>query len=232
MEGWLMTNYGILKTQANEVMSELLATGHEPSDFSWELCSSRHTSDALVSKLVHVPTGHYFVFDVQQQDHWCECSPGMSVRIESRLTETWSRQLTAVMLWLMVLRGEISAPDLWASIGKGMHLAEVRESTPEADSPFSAEERERIGVTMRQLREAIQASIAPTQAELQAIDGSITYLIAASDRVGRKDWGIILVGSIVGLILSHAISSDRAQILFRLVINAFWWIVSNRQALQ
>ena len=73
----------ILKTQANEIFQAMQSLGLDPSQFAWEEVPSKITQGLAVSRLVHRPTGHYFMFDFRQRKHWIERSPGDGVGVET-----------------------------------------------------------------------------------------------------------------------------------------------------
>ncbi len=56
---------------------------------------------------------------------------------------------------------------------------------------------------------------------LRAIESRIDYLIEASERMGRKDWHMTLMGIIATLIIAAVVTPERAQELFRMIADAF-----------
>jgi hypothetical protein len=60
-------------------------------------------------------------------------------------------------------------------------------------TPFNPEERAQVAAQLNEIKELL---IQTHQADRQALEGRIDYLIDASTRMGRRDWLTLFIGGI------------------------------------
>jgi hypothetical protein len=223
------TDATLTKTERNAVLQALSKYKFDLREFEWkdiqlnesDVYAGRagfNSKEFTGSKLVHVPTEYYFAVGgysviscpgpkgkVQQESH------NGDTKVKDGYLETWIKRL----------RDEVDAPDLWERILKSKKLADLPVS-PEVDNrPFSKKEQEYIAKHLQEIKRYM-ISTQDLNAEMQrAIESRIDYLIEASERMGRKDWHMTLMGIVATLVIAAVVTPERAQELFRMIANAF-----------
>ena len=134
-----VTDATLTKTQKNQILKLILEDGPPPSDFQWtekqqEEFSSMSYWPYKVSVLTHCPTGYYCTFGA----HSVTTCPGITKKVEEfPHHDKWNEKENACGRWLIDLKEEVEAPDLWASIGQEKVLSTAA-SSPDLDNrPFT-----------------------------------------------------------------------------------------------
>ncbi|HLF85439.1 MAG TPA: hypothetical protein VI837_14980 [Blastocatellia bacterium] len=117
----------VTRDQKNALFAFAVEIGLNPEEFTWEKRPSRNDSKLLVSAIVHLLTGSYFVFDfgsaryqrrsrggfTQLTEHKVECSPGDNTSPEVRQCKMGEQPLRFALDWLLRVKRELETPDLW-----------------------------------------------------------------------------------------------------------------------
>lgn len=222
-----MSEFPILLSQKNQVLEDIQGFDLPPEDFEWELAQSNYEGMLviLVSRLVQKSTGYYFQFDFLRQDvHACTFSPGQSTITETNVTGVWESQIQYFHYWLGYLKREVEAPDLWKAIAAEKVLSEVSSEQYENDL-FSKDEKHRIEVSLNEIKQYLISSRSFSTEQRKYLDARFSYLEDATTRLGRKDWIIIVVGTLTNTIFSLALTPSIARELFRLAGTLLGWVI-------
>ena len=218
-----MSEYSIKKTQANQVFQILQKHGLPPEEFKWETVPSIYIPYAHVSKLVHVPTDFYFLFDFRDGKHWCRFSPGEHAMIDSQFPGGWPFLVGYFETWAATLKKEIDAPDLWAAIANEKVLSETF-SADQDNTAFTSDEQARLGKVLFELRHYLLSSSSFTNEQTAYLDSHFKHLEEATTRIGRKDWILLAVGTFTNIIIGIGLQPDIARELFRLAGTLLKWL--------
>jgi len=207
----------ILKTQANEVFNSIKDLDIDPSEFEWQEIES-NTPDGEyfdVSKLVHVPTGYYFIFDYDYESHYGTRSPGGGRAVESRETEHWYKQLEYAKTWLRSLKKQIDAPDLWTTIIKEKDLIITALDNRITNSTFNNKEKSNLALRIKELEEYIKNTYVLSTDQISLLNNKLEYLIEASERQGKKDWLHTAIGVLFTIIIGLSLAPEESRDLFQ-----------------
>jgi hypothetical protein len=213
----------LLKTQKNEVLAMLHDAGLRPEEFGW-------TTKEYVERSRYGPT-HYTISLLRHvaERYYCEFlpngalsySPGEEHAVDFQEVEGgWSDIREALGLWLRCLHRQLTAPDLWASIGQESVLSTAASSTVD-NQPFTATEQHLIATKLDEIKGHIleNQQFAADQAEF--VEERFAYFKESSTRMGRKDWLNVLYGGLITVIVGVALAPDAAKSLLRLAAAAF-----------
>ncbi len=207
----------VLRTQQNEVFQAIQDSSLSPGDFCWKEEKSKYLRDSLISTVIHNPSKYYSKFDWIDTSAgprpYIECSPGTSTPLESGRTNE-NFPIHTVRKWLTNLKREVEAPDLWGAILSERALIEGI-SAYEGNAQFSQDEQLKIGATLNEIKSYLERLQNFTDQQRSFIESNFNYLIDAASRVGRKDWVIILLGTLVSTAVSLAITPDNTHALLR-----------------
>ncbi|MBT0651903.1 hypothetical protein [Geomobilimonas luticola] len=228
-----MTGHQLLKSQRNEVFLLIQGADLEPAAFQWETVNSLHESRLSVPRLVYVPSGDYFHFDLVKGKHWCQYSPGEDVLVESQYPGSWDYQLSYFSNnWLRNLKRELETPDMWTAIaGESALLLGTVVVEDETNSLFSPSEREHISRSLNEIRAYIESTHLVSEARVGFVEERLQYLEEAASRMGRKDWFNLAYGALINIVVGAALAPEAAKDLLRLAGTALAWVLGGQPAL-
>ncbi len=114
-----------------------------------------------------------------------------------------------VALWL-------DAPDLWRiSLGEGAIPGALAPDS--SNTLFSPDEQASISIQLKEIREALKAICELTAEQSAEIDKKFEEAEKASQRMGRKDWGMFFGGVVLSLVLPDIITPEVMGHIFMMV---------------
>ena len=195
-----MPDLFLLQSQKNEVLDLINKSNLPAFNFAWDEVATARVKRTNVSIIRYVGTDFYFQFDVYRvephvNNHYAIFSPGDNKRVQETYTGEWGAQCGAVVEWLINLRNEINAPDLWAAIERQQLSLEGRLLQPDASNePFTIPEFEQIVLTIGQVRALIESKQLASGEQLESIKKDLSLLKEAAKQQGRRQWFFTLVG--------------------------------------
>jgi hypothetical protein len=183
----------LLKSQKNEVLLTIQASGMDPSDF--ELSAPASGRGTI---LTHFPSAYWFFFD----ENDVSFSPAQEEKQDTFRTLFWKERVSFLKDWLGYLKRELDAPDLWASLVESQELLKV-EPAQAVNTPFNAEEQIHIKQAIEEIRVNITSTYSLAHENLIKVNRQLDYLIDASKRLGRIDWKNLFVGALITLALQE-----------------------------
>lgn len=218
----------LLKSQRREVFITIQSVGLEPAEFKWEDIPSKHSSELIVSRLVHTSSGGYYNFDFVKGSPWCEYSPGEEKFIEESYPGNWDLQLVYANKWLQYLKRELETPDLWATIvGESAMMFGTPVAGDETNSLFTVTERERLSGCLEEIQAYLVSANDLTDTRLAFVEERLRYLEGAASRMGRKDWINLAWGALINIVVGVALSPDAARDLVRIAGSALTWVLND-----
>ena len=219
-------DFTLTRSQKNNVFEWLQRARLDPSTFEWKeyQCSERTPRGdvhSTVSKLIHKGTGYYFVFGRVYNTF----VPGHRAKIdvEEHLSD-WGMQAATFNLWLLRLRREVDAPDLWSSIGQEKLLSTAASSGDLDNQPFSEDQLRLIVERLDEIKAYLLEGQGFNEAQAEYIDSEFEYLRESSRRFGRKDWLRLLLSVLISQAINLALAPEKAKGLLHLAGAAFQWV--------
>lgn len=227
--------------QWNALFEVVRSEGFEPKT---DVIQARVDGDALgfvggeLPGLVHVGTGSSFAITHLPAEILRELggrargpfaisfSPGWDSPHEQKVRITWDDVLGEARFWLRRVREDM-APSLWELAQQDRKLLADAAGNELANTPFTAAEQARIAEALRAVHDEIRLQGELNVEQLKHLEGTVANAIEASARLGRKDWLLLLYGSIVNLGLQAAFAPTQAQHLWQVATHALAWIVTN-----
>jgi hypothetical protein len=207
----------LLRTQLNEVFRAVEKSGLDPGDFEW-----KDGSD--YDRLTYVPTGFSFEFlGSPLRGRYAPSTEGPGEEwFDYRISpHPWEASRDELKSWLSVVAREVGAPDLWKTFTRVPQTARPGPFALSADnSPFSAAEQKRL---RKQLSLVGTEIVKSHKSALKHQDYVLERMEAVSEaitRLGRRDWGMMLVGVLFQMAMDLGFDAANAKRLFRLVFQA------------
>jgi hypothetical protein len=214
-----VTDATLTRIQKNQVLQLILGYGPPPSDFQWTEKQQEEASGSYrVSVLTHRPTGYFAVFGA----HSITVSPGIKTKVEKFWHEDdWANKTNICTHWLVDLQEEVTAPDLWATIGQEKALSTAASSASLDNRPFTAAEQSLIATKLAEIKAYLLEGEQFDHKQAETVEREFAYLRESSERLGRKDWLNIVLGGLFGLAVTLALDPEKARGLLRLAGTVF-----------
>lgn len=212
----------VLKSQRNQVLEEIKSFHLAPSQFEWAeqelervpMCAD----EAIVSRLVHTPTGYYFQFDMRgTPSWWATYSPGDQGPKEHLACDDWDNDMfrRRFRAWLKNLKREVESSDLWAEIFNETRLMQAATQGHDSEEHFTPEEQNRVAQGIEEIKRRITETQQLTEGNAALINAQLAYLQSAVERLPRHDWLCTAIGVFFTISVAIGLGPDQARELFR-----------------
>lgn len=188
----------LLNSQRASVFAAAVEVGFDPARLKW-IRTDRGPSRRLRPALQVVGTPYLFIFDQLKNNHACHFSPGRDTPWETQLPGPWSGQLGPFRGWLRNVERELGVEDPWAVLESADNIA----LAPADNSPFTHHERRALRDALDRVVAQLEQGRVGAEDERRAVATKFDELKQAADRVGRKDWWMMLLGGLTGLALDR-----------------------------
>ncbi|MDB5285977.1 MAG: hypothetical protein JWR05_926 [Mucilaginibacter sp.] len=113
---------------------------------------------------------------------------------------------------------EETETDLYEEYLKGVNLVGIDNINYQETDHFSIDQKAQIRMGFQEIKLIIAQNYATTNEQIQLINERIDYLIEAADRLNKTDWKGIFISTIIGMITSLCLDSEKGSQLFDLCI--------------
>ena len=209
---------GLLKSQANDIFLAITEAGWNPTNFTWTSVTSSYSRSSQVSQLNLNGSSFHFKFENISSEFNCSFSPGKQFITEHKRTSSFTSQLTVFKDWVKYLSREVKSPNLWAEIANNSALLETN-LDGDSNKKFTKTEKKVIADGIEEIKQYL---LTTQKLDLTLIESPLKYLVESSDRLGRKDWKNILIGTIISIIIQGGVAGYAAQEILHFV----WTVLS------
>jgi len=203
----------ILTSQKIEMFKAINEVGLNPVDFDWVEQESDYNRATIVSKLVHRSSDYFYTFDLKGDRFAAQYSPASSKAVDYDFFDDWEEQFDNAYNWLTYVKREIEAFDPWAIITQESAVINATNSN-DLNTPFSADEKKYV---ISGINEIKQYLLTAHKLDPELVESRLSYLVEASDRVGRKDWINLLLSVMIGIVVAAALPPETTREIFRFV---------------
>jgi hypothetical protein len=127
---------------------------------------------------------------------------------------SWEAVITRIRSWLGEVRRDIETPDLWAELQRETALLGANSVDVTENTRFTSDEQEEIALRLQEFSEFARRTYSLSEAQMQALDAKLDYLVDAARRLGRIDWRTALAGVILIYVLTAALPPESARDIF------------------
>lgn len=190
------------RVESNAVFEAALKHGLSPADF-------KRTIEDYAEKLLHVPTGAFFLISRSDRSWFCQYWPDIDNSRQDSASD-WRELFFLISKWLIIVEENHSVPDLWAEAAK-VRFAE-NEDPSVADGPFTNDELQKLAAGLEDIEQFIVTTQQLDSESQRHLRGRFAYLLAAAKRgMSKIDWRNIFVGEMVSLTVAGVLSSGYFQ---------------------
>jgi hypothetical protein len=133
---------------------------------------------------------------------------------------SWDSLMSSVKTWLNFVKLDLDTPDLWAELRRETKLLGAISDDGTENRPFTQDEQREIAGRLRELEVSVRQTYSLSEAQMQSLDDKVDYLIAATGRLGRKDWLNAFVGVLFGFVVTAALAPETARGFFVIFLRA------------
>lgn len=191
-------NNKLLQTQKNAVLAILQESGVNPLEFKFKEPGKVEPFTVLS----HISSAYWFKFGQEIVSF----SPAEETHDEFVSNLTWEEKILWLRHWLVNLKREVQAPDMWAALAQEREMLGA-EPAGGVNTPFSAEEQAQAKRAIEEIRVYITTTYTLDPKPLAEVNRKLDYLIDAATRLGRIDWKNIFWGTLFGVAAQHLLSS-------------------------
>jgi len=220
-----MYEYKLLKSQRNQVLELIKASGLDPFGFTWKTTPSVNDNQTTVPLLDYLNGEFYFQFDLMNDDKYSAFSPGRNGIDETAYPAIWADQLENVRTWLECLASEAQEPDLWAEIEKYRISEDTDTLAQIVNEPFSAHQAEQIQIGILKVRSYLEQFSKNNASQSAFVNEQLDYLVDAAKRQGKRDWLHTSIGVIMTITTALALAPDEAKNIWNILKTTLGGIV-------
>lgn len=229
----------MLRSQRNQLYQMVAVSGVAPAAFEWlgpEALSRTFFHmlrvDGPIEVLRHKASSFLFAFGPQDKGfHLLFTLPGPNGAVHSLSSPAgWTPLTKSFERWLKKLVQEVAQPDYWEHARTESVLAPHFDASTE-NTPFSAPEVERIRSAIGDLKQLLNSQNELSATQQEYIDARLQHMEEAAQRLGRKDWLALAVGSLSSIAIGAALAPEAARNLLHSAAALFGWVVTTLQAL-
>jgi hypothetical protein len=203
----------LTKDQRNDIYRAVEAGGLEPSEFKFR---ESKESYYLTAALTHVASGSsieitsssasssspYSRFSVE-----CKIKdPGNPTRKEELALEPWKTVLNMVTTCVKTIKSTRNEPDLWNELKQSRAITSALEKADIGADLFTAGELAEIARRFEEIKSQVRAIPELTKGQIKGIEQRLDDLKGAGERVGKRDWLVMLYGNAFGMLINDAVS--------------------------
>lgn len=213
----MLKSLQLLPSQKNALFKLAQDHGIPPGDFQYEAHQYLNESSFLsVPRLLHV-SGFWFRVDRDDTRGFVATySPSNETyQPAERQGISWVGVLSSAKEWMVLLKREIAAPDLWAALSDENALFQNGDAKETSDNlPFTPAELPEVRRCLEEIKAYVMEVTTLTEAQARIVAARFDHMEEAASRMGRKDWVTLIVGSLVGVASSLALTGDSTRDIF------------------
>ncbi|MCB2352660.1 hypothetical protein [Clostridium estertheticum] len=214
----------LMKTQMNDIFKMITSKGMATFSFEWVNLSSKYDNNVKIQVLMPKNSRYYFAFDIDGNGTWrLSFSPGTEKMEQTIACLTWRESIIHFQIWLSCLAREIDQPDLWEEINK--YNFGYTKDMKEDNNSFTLSEAKRIYEGVDKVRTYLLKESAINASESKLINDKMDYLINSVERMGKKDWKNIFVGTLVNLFSTLCIDPGNQKTVIAIFTKALSGII-------
>lgn len=199
----------LLKTQRKALFDSLVGKGLNHSSFTFKAAASPANRTGTVIRFKS--TRFHFTFKMFEELFTIERVPGDKRAYSKQECKTWGGLLERFNLWLDDLRREVETPDPWEQNENYETIVSVVPSLSAPNEPFSLAEQRGIWKALVAMQGTLLAATEGIEEQQAAIRAEIQNLKEATERMGRKDWVMLTIGTLVSLATAMTITPEATK---------------------
>jgi hypothetical protein len=198
----------LLKRQWNDLFTAITEHDLDPGDFLQTLWSGEwagFTTQSQVPTIMYRRNGDYLfaIEEFRPGQFTAATRPATYSKMRVHHPAYWDGIVEHFHRWLDAVKAEVESPNLWAELA-ARHLTGAVPATSN-NSPFSQKEQRHLQEQIDRILAAVQLD----QDQLTVVSADLDYLKEAASRSGRRDWALLVVGTLGSWALGSVLPPDK-----------------------
>ena len=166
-------------------------------------------------------SGSTFEFGYHEEEgiFWAIATVVDGFRWEIEDSPSFDDLLHTIPSWADEINQVARTPDLWAELRRSRELVLEIQSADIGNTPFTIDERRQIVLELEAIKEQVKEQFDLTSDQIASIDEWKNGVAEASERIGRKDWQLLVYGTILNLFAAGALPPELARHILSIVIS-------------
>lgn len=130
----------------------------------------------------------------------------------------WNSILAYARQWSTDVRAYLNIPDLW---WESRYVRQFMSGIPYGsigNAAFTNDERVTISARLNQIARYVQQAHLLSQEQISGMEAAFAEAERASQRVGRKDWLLLLIGTVSTLVVTDLLPPEVAQHILAMIL--------------
>ena len=213
-------SFDLLLSQKNELFRLIQDQKLSPTDFELRSVHSGEsdTSDNFVPVVTHTATDFHFTielnghFNRDESRFFVHFSPGDELHSQSEYAGNWYIVTKLFSSWLEYVKRETELPDLWS----GLQDSQFLQKQPSDNLDFTPEELIKVRESLEDIKAHVLKTYEMTATQRQIVESRFDDMEEAASRMGRKDWLNLVIGNLMGVASTLALTGNDTKDLFGL----------------
>jgi len=199
--------YLLSKRERNDLFCAIMAGGLDPAE-----CEYEHSSVENPIRISHVSSGSEFRLNVDAEPPYyaliyiTHLHLGDELHWTERRYQAIGAATGALQEWAARVSEWVKTPDLWRISRSGSGVIPGELALNSFNTPFGREEKKAISDQLKVIAESIKETYHLTAEQSAKLDEKFEEAEKATERMGRKDWGLLFGGAVFSLILADIIT--------------------------
>ena len=216
------------KRERNKIYEEIAGSGLDPAEFDFEDTDEKvlvtHNSgstfgfsrkenppDPMLAKL-GMDFGDRYKYEVK-----ASVAEGIN---QSHDASSIDYAVTvSISGWLREIKATVGVPDYWAQMQGSRESLAIIQRGEFANTPFNPTEQRQIAVQLEEVKKQVCELYGLSNRQMTQVTEKLDVIIEDASRLGRKDWVIIFVGTILTLGLTDVLTWAAAHHILALVLH-------------
>jgi hypothetical protein len=131
---------------------------------------------------------------------------------------TWEKLQEVIPPWAREARYIAEHPDLWQKAKQERKILSAAQQDQVSSAPFTAAEQEEIASRIEEIKAQARKNPELTAEQISGIEMRLDDLKEASERVGKKDWLVMMYGAAFGLFVNDLVPQHVVQSIITMTI--------------
>lgn len=200
------------KWQREEIFDLVEAAGLDPAAFALD-------EDDGENRLRHLLAASYFTTRRAADGTYTVRYVAGDGPLEDRDGLSWYRLKQRVEGWLREVRTDLEMPDRWAELKQLAGVLAAAQSDGASNEPFTPGEQAEISTRLDATKDLVRRQFELTPEQVTRIEQKLDDLKEASTRLGRKDFVMLALGTVVSLFLTDTVPPHVLQAVLAAIIH-------------
>jgi hypothetical protein len=199
-----------VKWQRNAIFKAVEEGGLDPKECSFDY-------DEAGGRVTHLASGSYFLLEGDPGHYMATAVVGENPAWPYECY-TWGNVDERIRRWAEEVSEDVDTPDLWAELQREPEILPGAQYDDVENTPFSSSDQADIADQVRQIKEFVRNTYSLTEAQMRSLEATLDNIEAAAGRIGRKDWLLLVYGSMFSVIVTGLLPPGAVQTILQMAL--------------